>query len=53
MKEKVLQETGIIEPVEYSDWAAPVIPAVKTDGTIKICGDYKITINREAKEHFI
>ena len=44
-----LQKTGVIEPVEFSDWAAPVVPVVKTDGTIRLCGDYKLTANKAAK----
>ena len=40
---------GIIQPVQSSDWAAPIVPVVKPDGTIRICGDYKITVNRVSK----
>ena len=46
LKEKVereleqLESTGIISPVQFSDWAAPIVPVVKTDGTIRVCGDY-------------
>ena len=44
-----LQEQGIIEPVQFSEWAAPIVPVMKQDGSIRICGDYKVTINRVAK----
>ncbi len=44
-----LQRTGIIEPVQFSDWAAPIVPVVKRDRSIRICGDYKVTINQAAK----
>ena len=40
-----LQDQGIILPVTFSDWAAPIMPVLKTDGNIRICGDYKVTFN--------
>ena len=44
-----LAKSGIIEPVEFSDWEAPIVPVVKTDGSICICGNYKVTVNLAAK----
>ena len=40
-----LESEGILEKVSYSEWAAPVVPVPKTEGTIRLCGDYKVTIN--------
>ncbi|XP_068150236.1 uncharacterized protein [Drosophila tropicalis] len=42
---------GILVPIEYSDWATPTVPVIKKDGTIRICGDYKSTINKVIKQH--
>ena len=44
-----LERAGVIEPVQFADWAAPIVPVVKTDGTIRICGDYKVTVNQAAQ----
>ena len=40
---------GVIRPVQFSDWAAPIVPVLKGDRRVRICGDYKVTINRAAK----
>nr|VZI21338.1 unnamed protein product [Spirometra erinaceieuropaei] len=44
-----LQKADIIEPVQCSEWAAPIVPVLKTDGSVRICGDYKLTINSAIK----
>jgi len=55
LKEKIEQELdrlekeGTIEPVQFSEWAAPIVPIVKEDKSVRICGDYKVTINQASK----
>ena len=44
-----LEANGVIQPRQFSRWAAPIVPVVKQDGSIRICGDYKVTINSVAK----
>jgi len=37
---------GILEPIEYSDWAAPIVTVVKNDKkSVRICGDFRTTIS--------
>ena len=44
-----LVDAGIVEPVRHSEWAAPIVPILKADGSIRVCGDYKIAVNQVAK----
>ena len=46
-----LQKLKIIEPIAYSDWLTPIVPVLKGDGKIRICGDYRSTLNKMIKTH--
>ena len=37
---------GILEPIDSSDWAAPIVPVIKSDKkSVRICGDFRVTVN--------
>ena len=47
---KLLQEEGTLEPVDISEWAAPIVAVLKSDKTsVRICGDFSVTINQVSK----
>ena len=41
-----LEASGVVKQVEYSEWAAPIVPVPKKNGQFHICGDFKVTINQ-------
>ena len=50
MKLDWLVEKGILEPVEQSEWVAPILAVLKPDKQrVHISGDFKQTINMVAK----
>lgn len=42
--ENLVAEEAMIK-VDTSDWATPIVPVPKSHGAVRICGDYKITLN--------
>ncbi len=53
MKGKVNEELDrlvrerILEPVQFAEWAAPIVRVLKSDkSSVRICGDFKCTVIR-------
>ncbi len=46
--ERLLND-NILEPVTFSEWEAPIVPVIKPDNSVRICGDCKLTVNQASK----
>lgn len=47
--EKSLRELiarDVLEPIDHAEWGTPLVPILKPNGELRICGDYKVTINK-------
>ena len=40
-----LEKDGIVHRVMHSEWATPIVPILKPDKNVRICGNFWVTIN--------
>ncbi|XP_065199339.1 uncharacterized protein K02A2.6-like isoform X1 [Sycon ciliatum] len=46
-----LIKEGVLVPVESSEWASPIVVVKKADGSIRLCADFKVTINQHIESN--
>ena len=42
---KAQVDQGELQPVDKAEWTTPIVVVPKSDSGIRICGDFKVTIN--------
>ncbi|XP_045536272.1 uncharacterized protein K02A2.6-like [Papilio machaon] len=53
LREKVTDELnrlvdlGVLKPVDHSEYASPIVPVLKRNGSVRICADYSVSINKQ------
>ncbi|GBP19532.1 Uncharacterized protein K02A2.6 [Eumeta japonica] len=45
-----LEKEDILEKVAYSQWRTPVVPVIKQNGKVRLCADYRATLNKNIED---
>ncbi|XP_028164567.1 uncharacterized protein K02A2.6-like isoform X2 [Ostrinia furnacalis] len=38
---------GVLKPVQHAAYASPIVPVLKRNGSIRLCADYSVSINKQ------
>ena len=44
-----LEKYGVVLPITFSDWAAPIVQVLRSNRSVRIGGDYKLTVTKVSK----